>query len=257
MALSNLACLSLFLFANVLGQTQLDSTNPANIGHNKYAAQIRECYLKEKTHFEICLMEFWRQIRPLMNNGVPELNIPPMDPLVIDNIDWNEHSAAVQVNAKLTNLQVVGASNVVPQSVSVNPQARTVTVAVKFPYLNATGNYGIKGTIMLLPVNGDGRFVLNMTTIDAVMVSHVVQRGTGVRTERIDLDFTIDQLFLKLNRILRGSDAVADAITNMINDNSQQLLQDIKPVIIKKFEQTFLNLTSDAFSDMPPNAFIS
>ncbi|GAB6024720.1 hypothetical protein CHUAL_009854 [Chamberlinius hualienensis] len=239
-------CLALFISFVIFDSTQ---------GQNKYAAKVRECYLKDKTKFDSCLLKFWKEITPLLKSPVPELKLPQLDPLSIPSIHFNEQSNLVNANAKITDITVNGASNLIPTMVKVDPKDRLVTIHIKFPYLNCTGTYTIKGTVMLMPIEGTGPFSLNMTEIEATAKLHIVQKGTGVQTSKLEIDFKLKDLFLDVEGIM-GGDTVGDAIKNMIRENSLDILQDIKPAIIKKLEQSILEVSANAFEDMPVEAFI-
>ncbi|GAB6024721.1 hypothetical protein CHUAL_009855 [Chamberlinius hualienensis] len=191
-----------------------------------------------------------------MKFGAPELKIPVMDPMIVDSIDINEDGPAFQANAKFTNMKVIGASKVNLNSVHVDTKSRIVTVNMTFPYLNGTGDYTMKGTIMLLPIDANGKFALNMTGVDAVARSHIVQQGTGVRKTKIDMDLKVKGVDLKFHSLIRD-DTVGEAIGNLINDNSHQIFQDIKPAIERTLTQSVYNLTKESYSNLPANAFIS
>lgn len=227
-----------------------------DLGKNEYGQRVRQCYQKDNTKFPQCLQEFWTAVSPKLKTGIPELGIPVMDPMKIKNLHFNEQGSSVKADATFTNIVIVGASQVRASNVRVDKKTKTASVDLFFPHLNATGDYVIKGEIMLLPIDGKGKFVLNLADVNAVATLHISQKGTGVTAEKITLDFNIKSLFVRLDGLL-GGDSVGEAVNAMLNENSQAILTDIKPAIVAKFQQVFLDMTKGAFLDMPPEAFIA
>ena len=50
---------------------------------NQIKADLKQCALTE-SDVNVCLLELAKRIKPYMKSGIPELNIPQADPLLID-----------------------------------------------------------------------------------------------------------------------------------------------------------------------------
>ncbi|GAB6024691.1 hypothetical protein CHUAL_009825 [Chamberlinius hualienensis] len=257
MAFRNSTCIFLLFLSLAAALPQnLPDVSGKDLGKNKYGQRVRECFLKDKTKFNQCLLEFWKTVAPLLKTGIPEINIPVMDPLRISRLDFKEHGSSVKAEATFTNIVVVGASQLQAKSIKIDKKARTAAATISFPRLSATGDYVINGEILMLPIDGKGKFTLDLGHIDAVATLHLIQKGTGVAADRMMLDFDIKTMSVRLDGLL-GGDSVGEAVNAMLNENGQTILGDIKPSIAAKFQEVFLNMTKDAFIDMPPEAFIA
>ncbi|GAB6023682.1 hypothetical protein CHUAL_008444 [Chamberlinius hualienensis] len=223
---------------------------------NKFADKVRDCYMKDKTRFNDCLINFWQEIKPILKNGIPELNIPKLDPMSISNIEFSEGGSVVQGKAIFSNVMVVGIGDYVPKFVTVDTKSRVVKVALRVPVMYITGNYSIDGVVFLLPVKGNGAFSMNLTGVDGIATAHLQVKGSGVRASKIDVDFTIEKIHVKLIGLL-GGDSVGEAVNNMLNDNSQQILEDVKPMLSQKLSEVITTVLADVFVDMPSDAFFT
>lgn len=230
----------------------------ANIinGQNKYAEQVRQCYNKDPSNFNQCAMQFWKDIRPQLKMGVPELNVPRLDPMVISNLDFSEHGAIVNMNAKFSEVNVVGVGEYTPKSVSVDRQARVIKVTLSIPALYIKGRYDIDGTVLLFPVQGNGPFTLNLTNIDGVATIHMVPTANGASASQLDIDFNIQTISVELTG-LSGGETISAAINKLLNDNGQQILADIKPQVAQRLGAAMQKIVANAFVDMPREAFIA
>jgi len=214
---------------------------------------VKDCYLKDPKKFDSCLLTFWAEIKPILPKGIPELNVPPLEPLSIENIQFSEQGTVVQVTATFSKVLVKGASNHEVKSLVTDLPNKSVTISIFFPALYITGQYDINGTILYLPVQGKGPFTLNLTNIDSTAVGHMIKVGNKAKIDRLDVEFKIQGINVGLEGLL-GDDTVGEAVRNMLNDNSQQILDDVKPKVQRQLADTIMKTLQGSFVDLPPEA---
>lgn len=214
-----------------------------------------DCWNNHKKHpeFNACLLQFWKDKNNEFINGIPELKIPPLDPMTIDNIQFNEKASVVQVTATFSKVVVKGLRGLVPKSVNVDPATKTIKLALSIPALYVTGTYNIDGVILLLPVKGNGPFTLNLTNIEGEGVCHLSREGDKVKLGALKITFKIGTIRVRLDSLV-GEPSVGEAINNMLNDNSQQIFDDIKPKIEQQLGERILDIVRDGFVNLPQEA---
>lgn len=74
-------------------------------------SSIRKCPHGDDESLNKCLRQILIDLRPKFTTGVPELNIPPMDPLKITNVAFQHGSGPVKVIASFSNVDVRGLSS--------------------------------------------------------------------------------------------------------------------------------------------------
>lgn len=58
-----------------------------------------------------CIKNSFNHLKPFLRNGLPELKVPALEPLNIDQMAMENDAGAVRVKALFTNILVKGASN--------------------------------------------------------------------------------------------------------------------------------------------------
>lgn len=100
-----------------------------------------------------CIRSSIVSLRPKLQDGIPELEIPSLEPLfipeiVIDQID------GVQIHATFKNLTVAGLSKFRLRSFKTDKNAEKLLCKLWFPQLLIKGFYEIRGQLLMMAVNG-------------------------------------------------------------------------------------------------------
>lgn len=81
------------------------------------ASFIKPCN-RNDPHINTCLLKIVNGLRPRLLKGIPELQLPPYDPLNIPRLSLVQPStSAVSFNASFTNLKAYGAHKAVVQDI--------------------------------------------------------------------------------------------------------------------------------------------
>ncbi|GAB6024717.1 hypothetical protein CHUAL_009851 [Chamberlinius hualienensis] len=219
------------------------------------AEDFRNCWLKDKTKIDNCMLEFWKVTIARIKTGIPELNIPPSDPMVLSTIDWNEKAPAMSIAAQLTNMKIYGASDSILTAAHIDPKSRTFTCNLTMPAAFMTSDFAVNGTVLLLPISGSGQMTLNVTDMKIFGKALVEQQGSGLRYVSLILDLNFKKASTEF--IQSNKDPVWDAVASLMNENINLIFDDIKPMVSSKLSDTMRNLTASALSKMPVGAFIA
>lgn len=58
-----------------------------------------------------CIKNSFNHLKPYLGNGLPELNVPALEPLVIEQLAMENDAGAVRIKALFSDIFVNGASN--------------------------------------------------------------------------------------------------------------------------------------------------
>lgn len=129
-------------------------------------------------------------LRPFLVKGIPELDIPSIDPIDIGDLLVSENtrsnSNGIQITAK--DIKSYGSSEFIIKSLEyvnlnrntfewilhflasffhfisrVVEYGDTYTFEVFFPHMHTEGTYDVSGQVLLLPIRGTGRFLGNFS----------------------------------------------------------------------------------------------
>lgn len=95
--------------------------------------------------------------------GMPELYIPPMEPLTVPEIKMDQDSGAIYLHSTYKNVKIKGISKHKLNDLRIEPKQLKFTVSLTFPKLYLESEYNIKGKIMMMPLLGDGHCKLELS----------------------------------------------------------------------------------------------
>ncbi|GAB6024712.1 hypothetical protein CHUAL_009845 [Chamberlinius hualienensis] len=222
------------------------------------AVPVKDCYVKDKTKFHGCFIEFIKAEFPkAVKNGILQYKVPSMDPLHLSFIEYTDQGDALQATAKFMNSTVHGGSTVTIDKI--NPpdtKARTLTASGSLQYLNASGQYTMKGHILVMPVDSKGPYTLEMIHPNLTVTFHLGLVGSDVKVNKVDVAFDVKDAILKFGGFMDG-DTIGSAISNLIAKNSKQIFEDLKPLISRELEKALLIVAKDFLTGLPPELFIA
>lgn len=137
-----------------------------------------------------CIKHSIEVLRPFLVRGIPEIDIPSIDPIDIGDLLVAEHtrSNGIQITAK--DIKSYGASSFVIKNLQwvflrekiyfyllidslwpwnkiqfyrVVEYGGRYDVEVFFPKMEVEGTYDVSGQVILLPIKGNGKFVGNFS----------------------------------------------------------------------------------------------
>ncbi|XP_017119522.1 protein takeout [Drosophila elegans] len=193
-----------------------------------------------------CLKRSVHNLRPYLAKGIKELNVPPLEPLYIGDLNFLDGSAGLTVRAKKMN--ILGASNFEITKLRASTQSRRFDFELILPHLHGEGLYEINGNILALPIKGSGPFTGNFTnfvayvrvqydikTVNDLEYLHVKEFALKIRTGKGNL---------KLENLFNGDKVLGDVINDTINQNFEVFTNDLIAPIARALEANFLVITS-------------
>lgn len=103
-----------------------------------------------------CLRKAIESIRQNLTEGIPELLIPPCEPLIIPEIQIQQNAGAIRMDSEYSNIVISGISNFTLRDISVDPVSNHLQADLWFPVLQMKSNYYVHGKILLMPLSGNG-----------------------------------------------------------------------------------------------------
>ncbi|KAJ0179413.1 hypothetical protein K1T71_005125 [Dendrolimus kikuchii] len=181
--------------------------------------------------------------------GIPELDVPSLDPVQLDNIiiDGNGLKLAFTnasmhgiSNSKLTNLKV--ALGKMDEAFSLSFKAN----------LSLTAHYEADGQILVLPIKGNGDALVFAqgceVTIDSNLVHYKDGKGEHLKLKSPNYKYTFERTVFHLENLFNGNKQLSDATLEFANANWQQLMDDLAPPVIKKIVKTAVKSINKFFA---------
>lgn len=103
-----------------------------------------------------CVKDSIESLRPRLSKGIPELSIPPCEPLDIPKISLTQSAGPITLKSEYTNIKIYGPSKFQLKGIKVDPIKDTFRLKLWFPELQMKSNYKIQGKILMMPLRGAG-----------------------------------------------------------------------------------------------------
>lgn len=200
------------------------------------------CHVHEP-QYETCIIKSINDLKPYLKVGVPEYNIPSLEPLLLNKLSVSPTNSLKLLG---TDIQVYGASNFEVTKVKVDIDTPLINVQVALPNIFVEGNYEIDGKILLLPIRGSGLLKGNFSDcLGTCKIKGERYFENGVEKVRI-VDFRMKILVnrgsVKLDNLFNGEQVLADVVHSAINNNFQLFMKEISPLLETALADAFRNI---------------
>ncbi|KAL3282189.1 hypothetical protein HHI36_005383 [Cryptolaemus montrouzieri] len=195
-----------------------------------------------------CVRESIDFLRPQLKKGIPELNVPGIEPLFIKEVAIlrGENN---NFKAYLRNINVYGASDFEITKLKMNIGKSTFRVGVKIPKLTFNGDYDIDAKILVVPIKGTGKFRANATNCEAqaVLKGDVRTDGSGIKRlifTSFNFAINIGDYNIELDNLFNGDRTLGQAAMDVLHENKQEFIIAALPFINKKASEILLEIAN-------------
>ncbi|KAL3282190.1 hypothetical protein HHI36_005384, partial [Cryptolaemus montrouzieri] len=195
-----------------------------------------------------CITESVNALRPQLKKGIPELEVPPLEPLYLDEIKLRNGPSTAKLDANITNIRVWGPSNFKILDVKPNLAKKKFAFKVAIPHIRFEGDYDIDMNILLLKYKGVGAINGNFTdySFDCVMKGHImkIDGKDYLKFDRMLLKLYLGKSSIHLENLFKEDPIIAKATAAVINDNTDIFIKEIKPTLEKSLADKFTDIAN-------------
>ncbi|XP_050541636.1 circadian clock-controlled protein daywake-like [Daktulosphaira vitifoliae] len=237
----------------------LFDTTDAVLSVNATPEYIHQCH-RTDPQLNSCIKQIFNHLRPYIVNGIDELSVPPIEPLLIPKMQMENGHGAVRVRAILSNMTIHGASNYTVLNVRSDLNKLRVDLGIFIPHLEATGNYDVNGNVLLLPVRSRGDFWASFDNVTALAKLYGVEvKKDGVtfmKTERLGVGFKLESSDFKIKDYINRQNVIGEAMNVFLNENSAEIIEEMKPAASQAIGKHFKNFLNTAFLQIPMKVWL-
>ncbi|XP_078042647.1 uncharacterized protein LOC144473003 isoform X2 [Augochlora pura] len=181
---------------------------------------------------EFKLRRFLEKFRGRMRYGIPELGIPPLEPLQLDEIDIDIDNPEIgNVTLVIEDLVLHNLSTFVINKAKLSLLGPTITANVTIPHVLVEGLYNISGIVgNMLNLFGDGPFKADVYDFQ-IYVNTVLGYNRGVYLKTFDLDFNLSSLDVRLENFM-GDEELSRIMSKVFQQLTPKVVDIIKPDIL-------------------------
>ncbi|XP_052890841.1 uncharacterized protein LOC128299042 [Anopheles moucheti] len=182
-------------------------------------------------------------LRPYLARGIPELDIPSIDPIHLGDLIVAESVPGQGVSISAKDIKAYGPSNFKLKKLTVVEYGKIYSFELELPHLYVEGRYVVDGRILLLPVKGSGKFTGNFTQgIGSVRIKGDRKRINGkdhLSLAKLDIKIRVSDGRIKLENLFGGDRVLGEIINETINQNFNLLSTELIPLIEKALQRIF------------------
>ncbi|XP_072764814.1 protein takeout [Anoplolepis gracilipes] len=208
---------------------------------------IKVCNRKDP-EINNCVVNSIDQLREKLITGIPELSVPSIEPLTLKHVRLSRGPNGARLDINLTNIQVFGPSKFKLRDLKVDPNNVQLTFKVSFQKLDFRGKYKINAQILLLRLVGEGGLTGSFLGYesDCFLKSHKVVRNnqTYVVFEKMKFNININKARINLDNLFNGDPILGPASNEVLNANSDLLVDEIKPVLEDALSNLFTEVSN-------------
>ncbi|XP_071439891.1 protein takeout-like [Hetaerina americana] len=228
----------------------------AAVGARTLPSYITICKRTNKDDFLKCALKNTVDVQPHIANGIPELVIPPMDPLNIPEIVLEQGTQAINYKCVLTNVKLHGLSDYKFSALDAGiDDKKFITGKVRFPVLYVESDYEIDGKFLLVPIKGKGLYKGNFTNviadidISAELVDRKGKQYLNVHDAKVKLD--VGKSVGHFDNLFNGDSTLAQATNRFLNENSKDLQDETLPAVVEVVQALVKQILNKVFEALP------
>lgn len=198
------------------------------------------------------LSELLEEFRTFLVKGIPEFNIPILDPLHIDNIQFNIQQESGDFNGSASDVTIRHISKFVLDGVrfsDIGAWKFRLDLNVTLPFIRADGLYDVNALIGdTIHVFGDGKFWLNIYDIKLRISAIIKLEYTTLRLSDLGLNIKIAKLENYFANLMHD-EKTGELYNRVISKMAPEALNILWPELKKPVEKQILTFINSALEN--------
>lgn len=252
------ALLAALLTASFLGSIDSQDLKTDDPGLNEpdfvIPEYIQPCSRKDPK-LDVCVSKTLNHLKPYLVKGIPELELPSIEPLTIPELGMENGQGAVRVSALFSNITCVGAGNYNVTKVRVDLNSLRIDLHLTIPKVELQGRYEVAGNVLLFPIQSQGDFWALFGDVAAIARAQGdVEIREGVRymgITKLLIDFSLGRARFRINDELNGNNVIGQAMNQFLNQNAKEIIEEMRPAASASIAKHFLSFLNTGFTKIP------
>lgn len=190
---------------------------------------------KSDPQIEKCVLDALEAMRPQLLAGIPDLEIPVIDPFTVPTLKLDRTAPNLRLKATVKHAIAYGGKDFKIEKLKLNLNNKYMgEIKLTLPKLYVTADYDVRGSkILTLDISGKGKLTANLTGIT------VIAKGLAKPTTTNDVEFLQVEKIVSKVRLNNAQIAVDDtqrpvaaaSAVSFFNASPQVILDILSPLI--------------------------
>ncbi|XP_050309609.1 uncharacterized protein LOC126745688 [Anthonomus grandis grandis] len=204
---------------------------------------------RSDTNIHKCVESNIKKIRPHLKEGIPDLFIPSLDPLVIPPTCVNEED---QVKVTFTDIHIYHADDFNLNRFDIDLKNHEVNITINFPYLRIKSTYNVNGKFLVVTFDEQGPADGNYTNFNVHLTlkgsPYIEKEQEHLKWEKKNISIAIEHSHVVLEKLFGNHTDIADKTNKVINDNIDVIINDLQPLIENVVGHFIFGIVNELFS---------
>ncbi|KAB0797250.1 hypothetical protein PPYR_08244 [Photinus pyralis] len=192
-----------------------------------------------------CIKSSVELLRPRLKEGIPELNVPSLEPFYVPDYDFGKGSSSLKILLK--NTVAYGASEFEIVKLKVNVPDLTFGIQVLIPLIKLEGDFDINAQIVI-PFKGQGRYSINASRGfgDAILYAEP-KDGNGeyhLHFQRLELKVNVSEFHIALASPNFSNSLLIQTADNIVNQHKELFLEILMPLMERQLSVILLDIAN-------------
>lgn len=194
-----------------------------------------------------------------MANGIPSLDIPPIEPLKVDRVLIEQGTRGRNsLKSLFKDVEIGGLKSSKMKRVSINFDKFRLRSEIITDRLDFVGNYKINGQI-IIPISGEGRANISMhqaSSIHDLKGEYITNPEDGqiyLNITDYKIKFKPKSVSFYFGNLFNGDKLLGDTTNDFLNQNWKAVFAGLIPEYEKFFGEKFKEVAKSFFEKIPMN----
>ncbi|KAF2900825.1 hypothetical protein ILUMI_05364 [Ignelater luminosus] len=212
---------------------------------------------RDNPNYSECMKNAIQDALTRLDNGIPTLNVPPLQPLNIPSITIGEGKGAVNVVQKYKNFNLydVGKSIIEKIEAKATPNDLKLEVELLSPETRFEADYSFNGRVLLLPIVGDGKCTVTLQqvkiTINLYAETFEKKEKKYLKVKNVTLKLVPGKVIYNFENLFNGDERLGNEMNRLLNDNWKDVYDDIGDQYAVALQTVFADYADKVFSKVP------
>ncbi|XP_037967909.2 circadian clock-controlled protein daywake [Plutella xylostella] len=197
--------------------------------------------------FDSCVKKQIEISLPHFTKGIPELGVPSIDPVDLDNIKIDGNG----LKLLFTEAKMLGLSSAKLSDFKINLLEEKFSLSFRVN-ITVAAKYVVDGQILILPIKGKGDAVVKARNIEVFIKSKVnvmnESDGQHLKLNTPSYTYKIEKTTFKFQNLFNGNKQLSDATHQFANENWKQIMDDLAPPAVKQIVRTTIRNINKFFA---------
>ncbi|XP_055908333.1 protein takeout [Eupeodes corollae] len=216
---------------------------------------LQQCPRNEEVVNE-CLRDSGNRLVHYLRQGVPELDMYEIEPVIIDEIGIVLGSGPDGYRAVFRNIQAYGVGNISVTNVRSDIETMQFQLTCEIPRIRVKAQYRSTGVLILVKATGAGQYWGEYEGVKAKIYFKAIPNAgedgkTYLTVDSVKMDFNVKSIQMGVDNIANGNTVIQAALNLFINSNAQELLKEMKPALRAKLTMVIRSFMDRLFVRIP------